>query len=95
MLLNNKDYIKAVRALAKWQRALNAKRAEALGDSVVFKREEASISAAIMRLSDKFAAELLTAGAERDGIATSATLLVWDDVDAENDQYIKGQNGNG
>lgn len=89
MLLDyNKKYVKKIRALAKRQRALNAKRAGFKGDSIAFKREEALINAAIMRISDEFAAELLDAGAERDGIAISATLYVWEDLDEENGKYI-------
>ena len=88
LLEHNKKYVKKIRAIAKRQRALNAKRAGALGDSIALKREEALISAAIMRVSDEFAGELLSAGTERNGIAVSATLYVLEDLDAENGKYI-------
>lgn len=88
LLEHNKKYVKKIRALARRQRALNAKRAEASSDSIMLKHEGDLISAAIMRISDEFAAELLDAGVERDGIAVSATLYVWEDLDAENEKYI-------
>lgn len=88
LLEHNKKYAKKIRALAKRRRVLNAKRVGAQGDSIALKREEALISAAIMRVSDEFAGELLNAGAERDGIAVSATLYVWEDLDKENEKYI-------
>ena len=89
LLENNKKYTRKIRALAKRQRAVNAERLGTQCDLKAVAREEASISAAAMRISDEFAAELLAAGAERDGIAVSATLLVWEDIDEENDKFIQ------
>ena len=88
LLEHNKKYVKKIRALAKRQRALSAKRAGASSDSMALKREEGLISDAITRISDEFAVELLDAGAERDGIAVSAMLYVWEDLDEENEKYI-------